>query len=201
MNKECTHMTQEQTQSAPAKLLTPKARLSYPYLFKVRPLSPDDDAGKKPRFECEMLFPKATDLSALQKAVDAAIAARWPDPAKRPKNLSLPIKDGDEKADRCDGYAGCYYIKPWTYNKPRVVDGHRADIRDEDAMYGGCYVRANVTCYAYDKLGKRGVAFGLLSIQKMADGDRFGGVSNDPQKDFDDVEAVATDATGEFPDK
>jgi hypothetical protein len=165
---------------ASEKIITPKARLSYPHLFKMEQPMAGSNSG--PAYTATLLFPKTTDMTLFKKAIEAAIVAKWPDQATRPKGLKLPIRDGDEK-DK-PGYAGCYYIKVRSQTKPGVVDENVQPIMEEGKIYGGCYVRASLTCYGYDKGGGRGVSFGLLNIQKLADGEPFGRAASDPDDDF-----------------
>ena len=149
-----------------AKLITPVARLSFPSLF--RPQEGEMGGGK---FGCTLLFDKATDLSALKAAAKEAVAAKWG--AKPPKNLRTPFRDGDEK--ELDGYKDTIYLRVTCKSKPGVVDASVQPIMDESEIYPGCYVRASVSCYAYEKSGNVGVSFGLNNIQKMRDGERFDG--------------------------
>ena len=56
---------------------------------------------------------------------------------------------------------------------------------DPSLVYGGCYVRASLICYAYDVSGNQGVSASLRSVQKIGDGDRLGG-DYDPMADYRD---------------
>jgi hypothetical protein len=77
------------------------------------------------------------------------------------------------------------------------VDAAVQPIMEEGEFYAGCYARATISPYAYDKAGNRGVAFGLRNIQKIADGEPFSGKSK-PENDFDslDVDTTAAPAAG-----
>ncbi len=73
------------------------------------------------------------------------------------------------------------YINCSTEYKPQVfgVDpttGKACDIAGEDVVYSGCFGRAKLTVYAYDKPGNKGVRFGLGGFQKTWDGEHLGGV-------------------------
>jgi hypothetical protein len=46
---------------------------------------------------------------------------------------------------------------------------------DENGFYAGCYARATVTAYGYDRAGNIGVSFGLQGVQKLRDGEAFNG--------------------------
>lgn len=167
----------------PNKLITPEARLSFPALFTPR--APMEGSPGEPKYGCTLLFPKTADLSALKAAASAAVKEKWPNGA--PKGLRSPFRDGDEKD--LDGYAGCIFINVTSKQKPGVVDESLQPIIEAGGIYAGCYVRASVRAYAYEKAGNRGVAFGLNNIQKLRDGEPFGG---GPSKAEDDFEAVAS---------
>jgi hypothetical protein len=170
------------TNSNPNKLITPEARLSFPSLFKPHAM---EGSNAEPKYDCVLLFPKTADLSALKAAASAAVKEKWPSGA--PKGLRSPFRDGDEK--ELDGYAGCIYLRVSSKNKPGVVDETLQPIIEASGIYAGCYVRASVRAYAYDQNGNKGVAFGLNNIQKLRDGEPFGG---GPSKAEDDFEAVAS---------
>ncbi len=161
-----------------SKLITPKARLSFPNLFV--PVKGMDGQGEA-KYDCVLLFPKTTDLTALRAAADEAIKAKWP--GKRPANLRDPFRDGDSK--ELDGYAGHVYLRVRSKQKPGVVDASVQPILEPGEIYAGAYVRASVNAYAYETNGNRGVAFGLQNIQKLADGERFGGGGSKAEDDFE----------------
>jgi hypothetical protein len=71
--------------------------------------------------------------------------------------------------------------------QPGVIDAGKARLMSDDDFYSGCYARATVTAYAYDKSGNKGVAFGLQNLQKLADGEAFSGRVA-PEDDFEAVE-------------
>jgi hypothetical protein len=71
--------------------------------------------------------------------------------------------------------------------RPGIVDANLQEIISEDDFYSGCYARATLTAFAYDKLGNKGVAFGLQNIQKLKDGEHLSGRKN-AESDFEAVE-------------
>lgn len=56
-------------------------------------------------------------------------------------------------------------------------------------MYSGCYARVSLNFYAFNSNGNKGVAYGLGNIQKIRDGESFGGRSSAT----DDFGTVADD--------
>ncbi len=170
-------------------VLTPKFRVSFPYVF--RPSKPMQ-AGAEPKYSITMLFPKGADLSALKAAAQAAVVEKWgADKTKWPKNMRNPFRDQGEK--EFEGYEeGATFLTATSKQRPGLVDADVKDIIDEHAFYPGCYARASVRAFAYDQAGNRGVSFGLQNLQKLADGDPLGGRT----KPTDDFEPVASEADG-----
>lgn len=179
-----------------ANVLTPKFRVSFPYVF--RPSKPMQ-AGAEPKYSITMLFPKGADLSALKKAAVEACEEKWgADKTKWPKNLRNPFRDQGEK--EFEGYeAGATFITATSKQKPGLVDANVQDIIEEKDFYPGCFARASVRAFAYDQAGNRGVAFGLQNVQKLADGDPLGGRSR-PSDDFEPVAGEGGAVTGDNAD-
>ncbi len=70
--------------------------------------------------------------------------------------------------------------------KPIVVDNMRNAITDPLEVYSGCYGRAAINFFGYSSNGKKGISAGLLSIQKLHDGEALGGSRGSAKDDFDD---------------
>ena len=49
---------------------------------------------------------------------------------------------------------------------------------DPNEFYSGCYGRASITLYPYDTSGSKGIAAGLNNVQKLEDGEKFGGTTS-----------------------
>lgn len=158
---------------------TPEFRVSFPNLFTPRGFE-----GQPAKYSVVMLFPKGADLSELKQLVKEAIEAKWPDPAKRPKGLRNPFRDGNTEKPDMDGYQDVTFVTASSKMRPGVVDRNVKAILDENDVYAGCYACATVTAFAYDKAGNRGVAFGLQNFQKLRDGDPFSGRSR-AEDDFE----------------
>lgn len=168
------------------RVITPKARLSYPALFK--PAKAMADGGEE-KFQCELIFPAGTDLSELKKAANEAARAKWGN--KIPAKLRSPFRSGDEDRVGKDGYEGAIFISCRSKDKPGVVIGpNREPCMKESDVYGGCYVRVSVTAFAYDTGGNKGVAFALNNVWKIADGEPFANRKS-AEEEFADVETDA----------
>jgi hypothetical protein len=79
--------------------------------------------------------------------------------------------------------------------KPVIVDAFRNEITNPTEVYSGCYGRAAINFYGYNNSGKKGVSAGLLSIQKLSDGEPFGtvGSADDFDDDFYEAEGLNDD--------
>jgi hypothetical protein len=170
------------------KCMTPMFRASFATLFTPRAFE-----GQEPKYSIVMLFDKKQDLSEMKKLAAEALNEKWPDKAKRPSGLKNPFRDGDVEKPGIDGYEGKIFISANSKMKPGVVGPDCVPIITEDDFYSGCYARATVVCYAYDRAGNRGVAFGLQNVQKLKDGEPFSGRTR-AEDDFDAVEGEAPDS-------
>lgn len=166
------------------KCLTPEFRASFPHMFEPH----SGFEGQEPKYSLVMLLPKETDITMMKRAVQNAIIEKWgPDKTKWPKGLRLPFRDGDEKMD-LNGYAGHWFVTASSKQRPGLINQRKEPINSEDqGFYAGCYARATLIAFAYDKAGNRGVAFSLQNVMKTRDGESFGG-RRDASDDFKDVE-------------
>ncbi len=163
--------------NTPTKVITGKCRLSFEHIWKPNKMNEDSKA----KFSASILVPK-TDKTTLQKvkaaqeaAIKEGITSKWR--GKKPANLKLPLRDGDEERPDDPNYAGCYFLNATSNNKPGIVDLSRQEITDEDLVYSSCYCRFSLNFYPFDVNGNRGVAAGLNNVQKVSDGERLGGGS------------------------
>ena len=148
------------------KVVTGKVRFSFCHIFE--PQAPN--GGGDPKYSVTLLIPKS-DTATLEK-IKAAMAEARENFCKRNGASALPAKpnhtlhDGDGTRDSGDPYGpeckGCYVI----------------------TVSSGCFGRAAINFYGYNSNGKKGISAGLLSIQKLHDGEPFGTVGS--ADDFDD---------------
>ena len=179
--------------AAPTKIVTGKVRLSYAHLFEPYSNQPDQD----PKYSVTLLIPKS-DKETLAKIEAARKAAIELGKAKQfqgkvPPNLVNTLHDGDEEKDTDEHpeYAGMMYIAVSSKQKPGVVDRSNQQVFDASEVYSGCYARVSINAYPYSYAGKKGISFGLNNVQKLADGERFGGSSN-PEDDFEALDDEAS---------
>lgn len=176
------------------KVITGKVRFSYVNVFKSRSFKP----GQDEKFSICLLIPKSDKdtLTKIKVAIEAAkqqgIADKWG--GKLPKNLKLPLRDGDEeRAEESEEYEGMYFINANSSQKPGIIDGFRNEILDPTEVYSGCYGRASINFFPFENSGSKGVAVGLNNIQKLTDGEPLGGARQSAEDDFGDDYADDSD--------
>lgn len=169
------------------KVVTGKVRFSYVNIFRSRAFREGQDA----KYSICLLIPKndkkgiAKIKAAMEEAVQEGTRSKWG--GKVPKNLHLPLRDGDEeRADEAPEYEGMLFLNANSNTKPGIVDRDRNEILDPDEVYSGCWGRASLNFFPYDSNGNRGVGVGLNHIQKLSDGERLGGALSSAEDDFDD---------------
>ena len=172
------------------KVVTGKVRFSFVHIFEPQaPLSGQGD----PKYNITLLIPKS-DTVTVGKIKDAIAEARE-EYCQRNGANALPLKpnhtlkDGDGQKDNGDDFGpeckGCYVLRVNSKRRPAIVDSFKNEITDPEEVYSGCYGRAAIDFYGYNTAGQKGITAGLLSIQKLHDGDRLGGVVGSAD-DFDD---------------
>ena len=171
------------------KVVTGKVRFSYCHIFEPQ----EPQGGGDPKYSVTLLIPKS-DTTTLGK-IKAAIAEARENYCARNGANSLPPKpnhtlhDGDGMRDNGEEFGpeckGRYVITVSSKQKPVIVDGFRNPITDPGEVYSGCYGRAAINFYGYNRNGKKGISAGLLSIQKLHDGEPLGGNMGSAD-DFDD---------------
>lgn len=160
-----------------------EVRLSYCNLFVPKP--PFNNPAGEPKFSTTILVPKS-NLQA-KAAIDAAINAAieegvgkcWK--GVRPPVPAICVHDGDG-ARPSDGSPfgeeckGCWVFtascKP--ERAPFVVDGNVQPIIQQSEIYSGVYGNVNVSFFAYENSGKKGIGCGLNGFQKTRDGEPLG---------------------------
>lgn len=174
--------------------VSPIGRVSFPDAYKARKM--EGSAGD-PKFAVTLLFDdtaqKSPEFAAMKAAAAAAAKNKWGD--KIPKGIRSPFRDGNEKD--YDGYAGNVFVRFSSSERPGVVDGRKQEItEDSGRFYAGCFGRVSYTCYAYDNSGNKGVAFGLVNIQKTGDGEPFSS-RTDADDDFGAIDDTSGDELAE----
>ena len=173
------------------KIVTPKARLSYPSLF-----APDTGGQySDDKYKATLLMDTGTvgeEIKNLQRAVLKVAKEAFGEETKL-ADIAHPFRKGNEKLTDDDsvapGYQDMIYIIPKSKYRPDVVDGSLKNAEETD-VYAGCFVRASVYPYSYVSGNNKGVTFRLGNVQKVSDGEPFGGTGSKAADDFDAVSDV-----------
>ena len=178
------------------KVVTGKVRFSFCHIFEPQ----EPQGGGDPKYSVTLLIPKA-DKATLGKIKQAMDEAREKFCERNganalPQKYNHTLHDGDGVRDSGDPYGpeckDCYVITVSSKQKPVIVDNMLNPVTDPGEVYSGCYGRASINFYGYNSNGKKGVSAGLLSVQKLYDGEPFGIVGSaddfaDDYKDEDDI--------------
>lgn len=157
------------------KFVTGKVRFSFAHVFE-----PAETLNGTLKYSSMILIPKSDKETVARfnkafeecKATNAAYFG-----GSVPKVLKGGLRDGaTERED--DTFADYYFINASSNEKPGVVDADLNPIIDTNEFYSGCYGRASITLYPYDVSGSRGIACGLNNVQKLEDGEKFGGATS-----------------------
>lgn len=169
------------------RLTTPLGRFSYPHVFKKWSLDPKVEG----RYETTFLIPKSVDITPLKTAAEQVAKEAFGNKFKGLDALAHPpIRDGDAGEDA--NARGHWVIRAKTTRKPQVVGPDpKILIDNEDDVYGGAWGKLNITPGTYQQLGNWGVTWFLNAVQKVKDGERFGGGGVNPEEAFE-VEADDT---------
>ena len=175
------------------KVVFGPCRLSYTYVFaKYTPNGGDPADGK---YQTNVLIPKSEKetIKALNAAIEAAkqagVVSKWS--GKVPKNLTMPLNDGDKAKDD-ELYEDHFYVNAKCNTRPGIVDRNKQPIVDEEEMYSGVWAIVSVTFFPYDTNGNKGVACGLNNLMKWKDDDHLGGRVS-AEADFGDVDTSGED--------
>lgn len=182
------------------EVLTGPVRLSYANIWEPRqPMN-----GGKPVYSASLIISKDDDKTL--RAIKAKIKAMMTNPKViekvggsaniHSKRLRIPLRDGDADRPGDEAYANSYFInvKASETQRPKIFDRHGNEIIDKAEVYSGCYVRAIIQFYGYNRSGNFGIGAGLVALQKWKDGDALGGVSVSAS-DFDDGFSDGSDDT------
>lgn len=195
---EVPNMAQPAMANPSTKVVTGKVRFSYPNVFQPRAVAEGQDA----KYSVSLLIPKSdkatmSKIKAAMEAVKATCASLFG--GKVPANLASPIHDGDAEKPHGGEYGpeaqGCWVLNASSKQKPGIVDADMNAILDSTEFYPGCYGRASINFFAYNKAGNRGIGCGLNNLQKTADGEPLSNRSR-PEDDFEEYTDDEDDPLG-----
>lgn len=176
------------------RVITPPGIVSYPKVWEAAQV-----LGKGEfKFSVSLLVSKQLDAknkvqwNAALKAIRLAKIVKWGENERAwPKDLLLPITNGDNAVDKNtggikEGHAGCWVVRATSKAEfpPKVFRymGMGAKPRpmtkdEEDKIYPGCMGRIQVYAYGWEYMGKNGISFGFNALEKLKDGEVIGGSS------------------------
>lgn len=166
--------------------------LSFPRVFAS---TADKNDKGEPVYNIQFLIPKAQkdDVRALLAAIKKVGEAKWGD---KWKQVRMPLRDGDREKDELteDGSTkgekyperlGHYFLNARTNRPVGVFDRALVPITNPDELYGGCVGKISVSFYPYSTSGNHGIGVGLNGVQKIRDGESFGGGRPSVESMFD----------------
>lgn len=157
-------------------------RFSYCNLFQ--PKAPFNNPQGEPKYSVTVLVPKTNTAAkavidnAIARAIDVGVSSKWN--GVRPPQPAICVHDGDGPRPS-DGSSfgeeckGCWVFTASTKQPPFVVDEYVQNIIDPTKVYSGMWGNVNVTFFAYNNAGKKGIGCGLNGVQKIRDGEALGG--------------------------
>jgi hypothetical protein len=170
---------------------------------------PEDYQGnKKFRWSATALVPYGSELA---KQVEAAIKEmaieKWEKKGAAVFENCMADPKGtcwiDGKRKEYEGYEGHMALTAHRYKdkgRPLVMDKDTSPVyRDDNELYegkggkiySGCYVNMQVEFWGQDNSNGKGLRATLMGIQKVRDGDAFGGGSAPTADDFEAIEEGA----------
>lgn len=170
------------------KVITGVVRASYLHAFE--PWS--GAQGQEAKYGVCALIPKsdketlALIMDAVNEAIDQGKSSKWD--GKIPKNLHMPLRDGDEEKDLDENpeYEGMMFLNASSKRQPGMVDRKKQEIFSADELKSGDYVKLSLNFFPYKAAGNSGVGVGLNNIMKWKDGEPLGGMVAKPESDFGD---------------
>lgn len=173
-------------------LTTGIGTLSFPHVFKETASKKDDGSLS---YDIQIIIPKEQreDIRAILLAIKKVGVARW---GEKWKSVRTPLRDGDAEKDEMteDGSTkgekyperlGCFFLNARSTKPVGVYDRQRNPIQQSDELYGGCKGKIAVSFYPYSQQGNHGIGVGLNGVQKIADGEAFGGGRPSVESMFD----------------
>jgi hypothetical protein len=171
---------------AESKVITGIVRFSYAHVWEPQAIDPQKPEDKK--YSVSIIIDKKDKKTikdiqdAIKAATDLGLEKLWN--GKLPKRFKNPLRDGDEERDDDDVYAKAFFLNANSKDKPTIVDRAVNPIITQADFYSGCYGRASVSFFPFDKAGNVGIGCSLNHLQKTKDGDSLGGSKASAEADF-----------------
>lgn len=169
------------------KVITGEVRFSYLHVFAPYAAQ----AGQEEKYSVCLLIPKKDKQTirliqeAVAEATDEGQKTKWG--GKVPKNLKLPLRDGDTEKDLDENpeYEGMYFLNATSKRQPGLVDSHKQEIFSADELKSGDWGLASINLFPFSASGSNGVGVGLNNLMKKRDGESLGGTFATAEDDFE----------------
>lgn len=133
--------------------------------------------GSVPKYGVTLLVPKTDTetVDKMQMAMEAAFreGAELLSGGNEGEPMKNPIRDGDAERPENSAYAGMWFVNAYSGHAPGIVGPDCLPLAAGEEFYSGCYGRASVTFYAFNRDGNRGIACRLNNLQKLRDGEEL----------------------------
>ena len=158
---------------------TPKGIASFVNLFQARQRT--DAKGNPqgdPKFGLALYFPEGTNLKEMkaeaQRVGVEKFGPKFVELVKKGK-MNWPFADTEDMDDPEPPFDEPGTVVNFkSTDKPGIVDADAEPIMDKSEVYSGMWARVSCRAFAYDNASK-GVAFALINVQKLDDGERLSG--------------------------
>lgn len=159
-------------------------RLSFPHLFEKGVYD-----GKE-SWSTMLLFPKGANLSLLKEQQKKCERESFS--VKDQNSLYSPFRDQAVKKHLGGFEPGAEFITASSAKRRPVVVGPDLQPVGEDEIYGGVWALVTMNLYSYTHTMKKGVSFGLVNVQKIADDEPFGAAPVPADDEFEPLDASMT---------
>lgn len=196
-------MTTNEKKPLPANAFTTDpVRLAFPSLFEPRAKI---EGSTELVYQCSALLPPTTNRDSFVGIIKAAWSEKFgTKPIKLSQPDGMPLRECKDKDTYAD-FPDWHYFNARSKFMPLVVDQARRPILDvlppnasaeekaaaieraKARIFAGCWVRMNVSAFAWEFKGKFGVSFSLNAVQLIREDARLDGRRSAEQL-FDAVE-------------
>ncbi len=192
---------------------TPYAFLSFPSLAKPKVNTNDRGEAGTPQYEVTLVFPKhefqqpvgiitnapkpTTPWQVLLNEAKTLFDTEFVKegrvfmPNTFLKDQDAPNSKGTVPSFKYQNLKGMYAITAKN-RKPIACIDQRGQLvpreRLEEVFYAGCKVRANISFWSFNHPTNKGIAVNLNSIQKVGEGEVWGGGNHDYSNDFTPID-------------
>jgi len=186
------------------KIRLKNVRIAFPAIAEKQAFG-DGEPAYGARF---IITPKSENAKLLSATFEEVAREQWKDKApnilkqlREDKKMAYMEREYlNKEGSPYDGFADNYYlqtrnakVQPGVFNKYNEPLTSKGDI--ERAIYGGCFVHAQVEVWAQDNQYGRRVNCTLLGVMFSGDGASFGGGSSSSSgDDFADLAASLPEA-------